>query len=74
MLIFNYAVRTFRQIETTNGKQIYFFIPFVVFFFLIFASFHFAIHENYFFWYFAGMIAGFDAGNDRNNRPAQASA
>ncbi len=61
MLTFNYAIRTFRQIETTNGKQIYFFIPFVVFFFLIFSSFHFAIHENYFFWYFAGMIAGFDS-------------
>jgi O-antigen ligase len=60
ILIIKYVIRTIRQIETQNGKQIYFFIPFVFFFFLTFASFHFAIHENYFIWYFAGMIAGFD--------------
>jgi len=60
ILISKYAIRTYRQIETENGKQIYIFIPFVFFFFLTFANFHFAIHENYFFWYFAGMIAGFD--------------
>ena len=61
MLISKYAIRTYRQIETENGKQFYFFIPFAFFFFLTFANFHFAIHENYFFWYFAGMIAGFDS-------------
>jgi len=63
LFIVNKAIHVYLKIKTEYGKQIFFFFPFAFFFFLIFACFHFAIHENYFFWYFAGMITGYDFEN-----------
>ncbi len=46
--------------ENAEDKLIYLLFPLSFLYFLLFASFHFAIHENYFLWYFAGMIVGFE--------------
>lgn len=43
-----------------NDRLIFIFYPLSFVFFLLFSSFHFAIHENYLFWFFAGIIVGFD--------------
>jgi O-antigen ligase len=54
------AITDYKSLQNTEDKLTYLFYPLSFTFFLLFACFHFAIHENYFFWYFAGMITGFD--------------
>ena len=62
-MVFRKAVLNYRKLQNSSDKLIYLLYPMSFVFFLLFSFFHFAIHENYFFWYFAGMIAGFDAEN-----------
>jgi O-antigen ligase len=59
-LIINRMGNLYRSIPSKNEKLCYLFFPLSFLFFLFFSFFHFAIHENYFLWYFAGIITGFD--------------
>jgi O-antigen ligase len=54
------AIVDYKSLQNSEDKLAYLFYPLSFTFFLLFSCFHFAIHENYFFWYFAGLIAGFD--------------
>ena len=60
MLVIKKAIRNYKLLGDNEDKLIYVFYPLSFTFFLIFSCSHFAIHENYFFWYFAGIIIGFD--------------
>jgi len=59
-LIIKKAISDYRLIPNSADKLVYLFYPLSFTFFLLFSNFHFAIHENYYFWYFGGIIAGFD--------------
>jgi O-antigen ligase len=54
------AIDSYRRLEIRNDKLIFIFYPSAFAFFLLSSCFHFAIHENYFLWYFAGIITGFN--------------
>jgi len=60
IFVFKKAINDYRSLNAKNDKLAYLFYPFSFAFFLLFSCFHFAIHENYFLWYFGGIIAGFD--------------
>jgi hypothetical protein len=59
-LIIRKTISDYRLIPKRADKLVYLFYPLSFTFFLLFSNFHFAIHENYYFWYFGGIIAGFD--------------
>jgi O-antigen ligase len=64
--VFKKAINDYRSLIAKKDKLTYLFYPLSFVFFLLFSCFHFAIHENYFFWYFAGIITGFETnGNVR---------
>jgi len=65
------AIADYRSTQKQDDKLIYLFFPLTFSFFLSFSFFHFAIHENYFFWYFAGMITGFDPKAHVDENPGQ---
>jgi O-antigen ligase len=54
------ALNNYRALKSKNDRRIYLLYPISFAFFLLGSFFHFAIHENYFLWYFAGLITGFD--------------
>jgi hypothetical protein len=60
-LVTRKALEDYRLIQRSADKLLYLFFPFSFSFFLLLSLFHFALYENYFLWYFAGMITGFDA-------------
>ena len=60
-LVIRKAIDNYRRIVDDEDKLTYIIYPISFVYFLLFACFHFAIHENYFLWYFAGMIVGFDS-------------
>jgi O-antigen ligase len=59
-LVFKKMINQYKTIPDRKGKLFYLFFPLSFLFFFLFSFFHYAIHENYFMWYFAGLIAGFD--------------
>lgn len=59
-LIIKKVISDCRLIPNSADKLVYLFYPLSFTFFLLFSNFHFAIHENYYLWYFGGIIAGFD--------------
>jgi len=59
-LVFQKAIQNYGRIVDDEDRLTYIFYPISFVYFLLFACFHFAIHENYFFWYFAGIISGFN--------------
>jgi hypothetical protein len=63
-LILKKAISDYRRINNSADKLVYLFYPLSFVFFVLCSSFHFAIHENYFLWYFGGLIAGFDTGRN----------
>ena len=60
IFVFKKAINDYRSLNAKNDKLSYLFYPLSFTFFLLFSCFHFAVHENYFFWYFGGIITGFD--------------
>ena len=62
------AIQNYRLLKIKNDRQIYLLYPLSFLFFLFCSFFHFAIHENYFLWYFAGLIVGFDPNTQIENR------
>jgi len=59
ILVIKRSVESHKSLKD-NDRLIFIFYPLSFIFFVLFSSTHFAIHENYFLWYFAGMIVGFD--------------
>lgn len=59
ILVIKRSIESHKSLKD-NDRLIFIFYPLSFMFFLLFSSTHFAIHENYFLWYFAGMIVGFD--------------
>jgi len=60
-LIFKRAFLIYRQLAIDN-RMTFLFYPLSLLFFFLFSSFHSDLSSEYFKWYFAGMIAGFDTG------------
>ena len=58
-LIFAKAFLTFKQTSGTD-RLTFFFYPLSLLFFFIYSSLHTDLSTEYFKWYFAGIIAGFD--------------
>lgn len=71
--VFKKSIADYKSIQSTEYKSTYLFYPLSFTFFLLFSCFHFAIHENYFFWYFAGMIVGFDTSLNGRGSPRKAT-
>jgi hypothetical protein len=67
-LIIKKAISDYRLIPKSADKLVYLFYPLSFTFFLLFSNFHFAIHENYYLWYYGGIIAGFDPLSIRNEK------
>jgi O-antigen ligase len=63
------AICSYRSLRARTDKLTYIFLPLSFVFFLMFSCFHFAIHENYFFWYFAGIIVGFETRENGKGSP-----
>jgi len=63
------AIKNYRGLKIKNDRQIYLLYPLAFSFFLFCSFFHFAIHENYFLWYFAGLIVGFDTSENGKSLP-----
>jgi O-antigen ligase len=61
LVVIKKAVDSYRRFEIKNDKLIFILYPLTFAFFLLSSCFHFAIHENYFLWYFAGIITGFNS-------------
>lgn len=62
-LVLRKAWGKYRSISSAEGKFVYMFYLFSFSYFLLFSCFNYAIHENYYFWYFGGMMVGFDTQN-----------
>jgi O-antigen ligase len=60
LVVIKKAIDSYRRLEIRNDKLIFMLYPLTFVFFLLTSCFHFAIHENYFLWYFAGIITGFN--------------
>jgi O-antigen ligase len=58
-LIFNRIFLIYRQIATDN-RMTFLFYPLSLLFFFLYSSLHTDLSTEYFKWYFAGIIAGFD--------------
>ena len=58
-LIFAKAFLIFKQ-SSGSGRLTFFFYPLSLFFFFIYSTLHTDLSTEYFKWYFAGIIAGFD--------------
>jgi O-antigen ligase len=58
-LIFKRAFLIYRQLAIDN-RMTFLFYPLSLLFFFLFSSLHTDLSTEYFKWYFAGMIAGFD--------------
>jgi O-antigen ligase len=69
IFILKKAYVDYKGLQNKEEKLTYTFYPLSFTFFLLFSCFHFAIHENYFFWYFGGLIAGFDANGNTGSKP-----
>jgi O-antigen ligase len=63
------SIIDYKSLQNTEDKLTYLFYPLSFTFFLLFSCFHFAIHENYFLWYFAGMIVGFEPNENSKSLP-----
>ena len=68
-MVFRKAILNYRKLQNSSDKLAYLLYPMSFVFFLLFSFFHFAIHENYFFWYFAGMIVGFEPNENSKSLP-----
>ncbi len=63
-LIFKRAFAVYKQLSGDN-RMIFLFYPLSLIFFFLYSSLHTDLSTEYFKWYFAGMITGFDIeGND----------
>ena len=58
-LIFKRAVSIYKQISADN-RMVFLFYPLSLIFFFLYSSLHTDLSTEYFKWYFAGMITGFD--------------
>jgi hypothetical protein len=58
-LIFKRAVSIYKQISA-DSRMVFLFYPVSLIFFFLYSSLHSDLSTEYFKWYFAGMIAGFD--------------
>ena len=60
-LVFKRAFLINRQLAIDN-RMAFLFYPLSLLFFFLLSSFHFDLSSEYFKWYFAGLIVGFDTG------------
>jgi O-antigen ligase len=58
-LIFKRAVSIYKQLSADN-RMVFLYYPLSLIFFFLYSSLHSDLSTEYFKWYFAGMIAGFD--------------
>jgi O-antigen ligase len=61
-LIFRKTFSVYRELSD-NNRMIFLFFPLSLIFFFIYSSLHTDLSTEYFKWYFAGMIVGFDVEN-----------